>query len=665
LITAFVIMTAVLYALVFFTKGANSPKLGIDLQGGTQVTLTAQTVDGKDPSAASMQQAQEIMIRRVNGSGFAGVQVQIDGANHLVITVPGNKPLTGLYGSAKLNIRPDVAKGVDYGVLSAATAAATGTSGAAASGAATSGPAASGSASSGTKPSTPAAGEPTKSGSPSSATKTSAAKSSAVSSAHGLRAAAPATVAATSSATKAAAPTTSAKATASAPVIGPVASTGSSAQSGAATSKTAASAPAASETAASGTAASGTATSAPTVKKSAWPLPGSDKSNPNQPAATTAAGWADWMTAAQTAVENGGISCADIKPTQGLDVPNKPLLACGSASYATGDNPCGGEITTACVVLTDQTLIPGDQIDSAAPAFDPSGSAGWVINVKFGEKGFGVWSSFTSQSQNLHKQTAFVLDGVVISDPQINGPINTVTTQISGSFTQQTATDLSNSLNFGALPLSFKPGTATSISAELGLQYLQAGLIAGGIGLLLVVVYCLIYYRLLGLITIGSLILSGGLVYAIMVLLGRWVGLSLDLSGVAGLIVAIGITADSFVIYFERLKDEVREGRSFRSAVPRGWERAKRTILSADAVSLLSAVILYLVAVGDVKGFAFTLGLSTILDLVVVYLVTHPLVSLASGSKIFNAPRFSGLGAVAAAGARQRAATSRLTAKEA
>jgi preprotein translocase subunit SecD len=150
-----------------------------------------------------------------------------------------------------------------------------------------------------------------------------------------------------------------------------------------------------------------------------------------------------------------------------------------------------------------------------------------------------------------------------------------------------------------------------------------------------------------------------------MVLLGRWIGLSLDLAGVAGLIVAIGITADSFVIYFERLKDEVREGRTFRSAVPRGWERAKRTILSADAVSILSAVILYLVAIGDVRGFAFTLGLSTVLDLVVVYMVTHPLVAIASRQKIFNSPRFSGLGAVAVAGARQRAATARFTAKEA
>jgi preprotein translocase subunit SecD len=169
---------------------------------------------------------------------------------------------------------------------------------------------------------------------------------------------------------------------------------------------------------------------------------------------------------------------------------------------------------------------------------------------------------------------------------------------------------------------------------------------------------------MLGLITILSLILSFGLVYPVLVLLGRWAGYSLDMAGVAGLIIAIGITADSFVIYFERIKDEVREGRTFRSAVPRGWARAKRTILSADAVSFLSAFILYILAVGEVKGFAFTLGLSTVLDLVVVFLVTHPLVHLAAGSKLFQSPTWSGLGGVAKAGAEQRAIAAKLGAKE-
>ena len=348
------------------------------------------------------------------------------------------------------------------------------------------------------------------------------------------------------------------------------------------------------------------------------------------------------------------ISCANINKTAGLDVPGRPLLACGSDADPT---------LKASTFVLDQTLIAGDQISGASAGLDQQGTGSWVINVTFNSQGYKTWSTYTAN--NVGTQTAFTLDGAVISSPSISGPINTVTTLITGSFTQASATGLANSLNFGALPLNFTQGTATTISAQLGSQYLQAGVIAGGIGLLLVIIYCLIYYRLLGLITIGSLVLSGSLVYAVMVLLGRWIGLSLDLAGVAGLIVAIGITADSFVIYFERLKDEVREGRTFRSAVPRGWERAKRTILSADAVSILSAVILYLVAIGDVRGFAFTLGLSTILDLVVVYMVTHPLVALASRQKIFNSPRFSGLGAVAVAGARQRAATARFTAKEA
>ena len=607
LIVAFGIVTAVLYALVFFTKGSNTPKLGIDLQGGTQVTLTAQTLDKKNPSPSAMQQAQEIMTKRVNGSGVVGAEVKIDGANHLVVTAPGNDPLTGrLTAAARLNIRPHLAQGYDFDVVKSAQSQAP-TSGTAAAGPASSGAATSGPVTSG------AVVKPESSPANSTAAVTSPAR---------LRAAAPATT---------------------------------SAQSAGAPATAAASQPAGSAAPASSAAASSGATPPTTVTKAAWPLPGSDTANPNQPAAKTAAGWAAWLSAAQSAVQGSSVACSDVSKSAGLDDPNRPVLACA--------DPEAGQSLLGAVLVLDKTLVPGDQISGATAGLDTSGVGGWLINVTFNNAGYKTWSTYTAN--NVHKQTAFVLDGVVISDPQIQQAINTVTTQVSGSFNQKSATALADSLNFGALPLSFTPGTATSISAQLGFQYLQAGLIAGGIGLLLVVVYCLIYYRLLGLITIGSLVLSGGLVYAIMVLLGRWIGLSLDLAGIAGLIVAIGITADSFVIYFERLKDEVREGRSFRSAVPRGWERAKRTILSADAVSILSAVILYVVAIGDVKGFAFTLGLSTVLDLVVVYMVTHPMVALASGSNVFNSARFSGLGAVAAAGIRQRAATARLTAKEA
>ncbi len=625
LITAFVVVTAVLYALVFFTKGSNTPKLGIDLQGGTQITLTAATLDGKAPSASSMQQAQQIMTRRVNGSGVAGAQVQIDGSNHLVVTVPGNNDLPGLTASARLNLRAHLAQGYDYDFAKAASATTAPSTGASVSGVATTGASAVVSA--------PAIGDT------SSAPAVTAAPATTAGSVQRLRAQAPAT--SSPAATPAAAAASSALAAGTPATTTPAATP----SAGAATAGSTSSVPAS---------ATATGSADPTLTKGTWPIAGSDKLNPNQPAAKTAAAWAAWVTAAESAVGNAGVSCTDIKKTEGQDDPARPLLACGSASDSSVQNQ---------VFVLDQTLVPGDQISGATAGLSQSGTSGWVINVTFDSAGFKTWSNYTAN--NVGKQTAFVLDGAVISDPSIQGAINTVQTMISGNFTQASATSLANSLNFGALPLNFTQSNATSISAQLGFQYLQAGLIAGGIGLLLVVLYCLLYYRLLGLITIGSLVLSGGLVYAIMVLLGRWIDLSLDLAGIAGLIVAIGITADSFVIYFERLKDEVREGRTFRSAVPRGWERARRTILSADAVSFLSAVVLYLVAVGDVRGFAFTLGLSTVLDLVVVYLVTHPLVALASGSRIFNSAKFSGLGAVAAAGARQRAATARLTAQEA
>ncbi|MEU9691772.1 protein translocase subunit SecD, partial [Amycolatopsis japonica] len=271
-------------------------------------------------------------------------------------------------------------------------------------------------------------------------------------------------------------------------------------------------------------------------------------------------------------------------------------------------------------------------------------------------EGSRIWGDFTSK--NVQKQAAFVLDTQVVSAPTIQSAILGGQTQITGRFSQTEAKDLADVLKYGSLPLSFESSDATTVSATLGLASLQAGLIAGGLGLLIVFIYCLFYYRLLGVLTILSLALSFSLVYAVLVLLGRWIGYTLDLAGVAGLIIAIGITADSFVIYFERLKDEIREGRTFRSAVPRGWSRAQRTILASDAVSFLAAAILYWLAVGEVKGFAFTLGMSTVLDLVVVYLVTHPLVSMVSRSKskFLSNPKNLGLGAVQQVGSERKAA---------
>jgi preprotein translocase subunit SecD len=332
------------------------------------------------------------------------------------------------------------------------------------------------------------------------------------------------------------------------------------------------------------------------------------------------------------------LDCKVQDPLRGYDDPTLPLVACnqdGTEKYVLGP-----------------VFLEGTQIDNAIAQQNTQG-AGWVINLTFKADGATTWGQYTAA--NIGKAAAFVLDGQVVSAPTINSAIYG-TTEISGQFNQQSAQQLAGVLKYGSLPLSFDPSDAQTVSATLGLASLEAGLIAGAIGLALVFVYCLIYYRVLGILTILSLILSGAVVYAVLVLLGRWIGFTLDLAGVAGFIVAIGITADSFVIFFERLKDEMREGRTFRSAVPRGWVRARRTILTADAVSFLASAVLYLLAVGQVKGFAFTLGLSTVLDLVVVFLVTHPLVALASNSRVFGSPAMSGLGAVARIGAQRKRA---------
>ncbi|OSC22084.1 protein translocase subunit SecD, partial [Mycobacterium vulneris] len=222
-------------------------------------------------------------------------------------------------------------------------------------------------------------------------------------------------------------------------------------------------------------------------------------------------------------------------------------------------------------------------------------------------------------------------------------------------FTAATAKQLANVLKYGSLPLSFEASEAQTVSATLGLTSLRAGLVAGAIGLILVLLYSLLYYRVLGLLTALSLGASGAMVFAILVILGRQINYTLDLAGIAGLIIGIGTTADSFVVFFERIKDEIREGRSFRSAVPRGWVRARKTIVSGNAVTFLAAAVLYALAVGQVRGFAFTLGLTTVLDIVVVFLVTWPLVYLASKSPTLAKPAYNGLGAVQQVARERRA----------
>ena len=323
----------------------------------------------------------------------------------------------------------------------------------------------------------------------------------------------------------------------------------------------------------------------------------------------------------------------------GNDDPNLPLVTCSQDGKQ--------------VYLLDKAIIKGEQIKNADSGLDQQRGE-YVVTVEFNDEASRIWADFTAA--NVGTQTAFVLDSKVVSAPAIQEAIPGGRTQITGRFTADSARELANVLKYGSLPLSFESSEAETVSATLGLTSLRAGLIAGAIGLALVLLYSLLYYRVLGLLTALSLVASGAMVFAILVLLGRYINYTLDLAGIAGLIIGIGTTADSFVVFFERIKDEIREGRSFRSAVPRGWARARKTILSGNAVSFLAAAVLYFLAVGQVKGFAFTLGLTTILDVVVVFLVTWPLVYLASKSPTLAKPAFNGLGAVQQIARERRAA---------
>jgi preprotein translocase subunit SecD len=288
--------------------------------------------------------------------------------------------------------------------------------------------------------------------------------------------------------------------------------------------------------------------------------------------------------------------------------------------------------------LLGPTLIEGDQLTTAVAGI-PQNNVNWVVNLEFNPEGATTFEQATrelSAKSEPQNRFAIVLDGVSISAPSVNEPIPGGRAEISGNFTQKSATELANVLKYGALPLAFDVSEVNNVSATLGGEQLRAGIIAGIIGLALVVGYCFLYYRGLGIVVVASLGLGAIITYACMVLLGSSVGFALNLPGIAGAIVAIGITADSFVIYFERIRDEVREGRSLRTAVETGWRRARQTILIADTVSLLSALVLFVLAIGAVKGFAFTLGLTTLIDVAVVFLFTKPLMTLLARTKFYG-----------------------------
>jgi preprotein translocase subunit SecD len=340
------------------------------------------------------------------------------------------------------------------------------------------------------------------------------------------------------------------------------------------------------------------------------------------PTATPAAG-----VSAEVNAKFAALDCTKPENLQGgaTDAPTDVIVSCDRAGV------------TKYILAPAEVL--GRQVSKASAGLDTQAGSAWFVSLTFNGEGTSAFGALTARVTSLPEptnQVAIVLDGLVVSAPRINEAIPSGTAQITGSFTQLEAQDLANVLKYGALPLAFDRGEVQQVSPTLGSDQLNAGLLAGALGLLLVVLFTLLYYRVLGFVTVGSLAIAGGMLYMLILLLGEWIGFTLTLAGIAGAIVAIGVTADSFIVYFERVRDEMREGRTLRTAVETGWVRARRTILIADFVSLIAAVMLYFFAVGGVRGFAFTLGLTTIIDLIIIFVFTKPALVLVSRSNFFT-----------------------------
>ena len=548
--------------------------LGLDLTSGTTVALQAQTAKGLQPSASSMQQAQQIMESRVNGAGFTGAQVQRQGTDQITVSVPGKG------ASQVVNLVGQTAALLFRQVLLVApnTSVATPTPSASAPASATPTPTAS-STKAGTSPKASASSSAHAAGAPGAAGAAAGAREMA-SRARGLPAAS-------------ASPSASASATAA-------------------------------------------ASASPTPSASAT----SGVSQVSQ-----ASGNASLVSAPVKALFNK-LNCADKNWKQQVGYTAQPPQYDNPNIQIVGCDASGNKYALDKAKVLGTMIPPG-----GASATLMQSSVYWQVNLTFngaGTKAFGqlttdqfnkYWNSTTNTATSPLDDIAIVLDGSIIEAPQTQAAITGGSAQITGGnpgFSQTQATSLANVLNYGALPLSFKKLSVQSVTPTLGHDQLTAGLLAGAIGLILVVCYCLLYYRGLALVAVFSLAIAATLVYESVVVLGKYQNFTLSLAGVAGLIVAIGITADSFVIFFERLRDEVRDGRTLRTAVERGWKRARRTILVSDTVSFLAASLLYLFSVTDVKGFAYTLGLTTVIDIVVVFLFTKPTVTLLARTKFYG-----------------------------
>lgn len=527
-----------------FASGHTTPRLGIDLAGGTSITLRAVPEKGQESAInkTNMDTAVDIMNRRVNGLGVSEAEVQTQGDKNIIVNIPkgtNSKEARDQVGTtAKLYFRPVLTTEVS------GAAAKTPPS-----------PSASGSASD--KASEKATGKST----PSSSTTPSA------------------------TATSQGRPVSDALKADATP---------------------------------SATASSG-------AKSSASPSPSATGSVSDATKKLEAQYTAlDCRKKAARATAGKGVKATD------------PTIACGQNSQGQWQK-----------YILGPAAVDGTDVKKASAVFNTQSGAGWTVTMEFTSKGSDKFANITgklAQNQTPQNQFAIVLDGDVVSDPFVKQALTGGSAEISGSFNQDEAQSLANMLSYGALPLTFKEDSVTTVTAALGGEQLHAGLIAGAIGLALVVIYLLIFYRGLSVIAIPSLLVSAILTYVIMALLGPTIGFALNLPAVCGAIVAIGITADSFIVFFERIRDEIREGRSLRPAVERAWPRARRTILVSDFVSFLAAAVLFIVTVGKVQGFAFTLGLTTVLDVVVVFLFTKPLMTLLARRKFFaQGHKYSGL----------------------
>ena len=369
----------------------------------------------------------------------------------------------------------------------------------------------------------------------------------------------------------------------------------------------------------------------------------------SQGVATSAAGGA---TSSPSASPSASASAAASAPIAGVDTATQKFydaLDCSKPFRTAGqvDDPTLPIATCDTNGYSKYVLGPvevegTDVADANAGTVTTSTGAStneWAVNLKFTADGTTKFANTTGRLFPLkdpQNRFAITLDGYVITAPTLQAVITGGTAQITGSFDKNSSKALADQLKYGSLPIGFEVQSQENISATLGSEQLTSGLLAGAIGLLLVIIYSFFQYRGLALVTVGSLVVAAVITYLMIALLSWRQGYHLSLSGVAGLIVAIGITADSFIVYFERVRDELRDGRSLGASVESGWKRAIRTILVSDGVSLLAAVVLYALTVGNVRGFAFTLGLTTLIDLAVVILFTHPMLELLAKTKFFS-----------------------------